>query len=118
MSYKLHREVREGKVTGLSLGVPEADAYLRFLKDRCRPSTWISYGYDLQVFLNAIQKPVSAVTPADILAFIESQREVSRPRRTAAIGRQADLHGLQALQPDNQAPTIGNLGLLRISQGV
>jgi len=81
MSYKLHREVREGKVTGLSLGMPEADAYLRFLKDRCRPSTWISYGYDLQVFLNAIQKPISAVTPADILAFIAFQQEVSRPRR-------------------------------------
>jgi len=60
MSYKLHREVSEGKVTVLSLGVPEADAYLRFLKDRCRPSTWISYGYDLQVLPNRVQqKPIS-----------------------------------------------------------
>ena len=81
MSYKLHREVREGRIVGLSLGLPEADAYLKFLKDSCRPNTWISYGYDLQVFLNTLQKPIPEVTSADIFAFIESQREVSRPRR-------------------------------------
>ena len=81
MSYKLHREVREGRIVGLSLGIPEVDAYLKFLKDRFRPNTWINYSYDLQVFFNTVQKPIAEVTPRDIFAFIESQREVIRPRR-------------------------------------
>ena len=74
MSYKLRREVENGSVVGIFLGVPEVDAYLKFLKHGCRFNTWISYGYDLQIFLNSIQKPLTEVTPADILAFIESQR--------------------------------------------
>ena len=40
MAYKLHKEVDDGEVVGLSLGVPEVDAYLKFLKHRCRPNTW------------------------------------------------------------------------------
>ncbi len=55
MSYKLHREVREGRIVGLSLGIPEVDAYLKFLRDRCRPNTWINYSYDFQVFFNTVQ---------------------------------------------------------------
>ncbi len=74
MSYKLRREGENGSVVSISLGVPEGDAYLKFLKYRCRVNTWLSYGYDLQVFLNSIQKPLTEVTPADILAFIESQQ--------------------------------------------
>jgi len=38
MTYKLHREVVEGRVTRLSLGVAEVDAYLKFLQYRCRYS--------------------------------------------------------------------------------
>ena len=49
MSYKLHWELVDGKVTRLSLGVAEVDAYLKFLQSRWRPNIWISYGYDLQV---------------------------------------------------------------------
>jgi hypothetical protein len=56
------------------LGLPEVDAYLKFLKHRCRLNTWLSYGYDLQIFLNSINKPLTAITPAYILAFIESQQ--------------------------------------------
>lgn len=74
MGYKLRREVKDRIVESVSLGLPEADAYLKFLKHRCRPNTWISYGYDLQVFLNSINKAVAEVTPADIFSFIESQR--------------------------------------------
>ena len=79
MSYKLRKEVVDGKVVNVSLGMPEVDAYLKFLKYRCRLNTWISYGYDLQIFLNSIEKPLAEVTPTDILAFIESQR--SAPNR-------------------------------------
>ena len=78
MHHKLALEFENGKVVKLSLGVTEADAYLKFLRYRCRPNSWISYGYDLQVFLNTITKPVAEVMPTDILAFIESQRQ-SRP---------------------------------------
>ena len=81
MIYKLHRELREGRLVSLSLGIPEADAYLNFLKFRCRPNTWINYGCDLQIFLNVVQKPILEVMPADVFAFIEQQRQVSRSRR-------------------------------------
>lgn len=74
MSYKLAQEKGNGEVIKLSLGVPEVDAYLKFLKNRCRRNTWISYGYDLQIFLNTITKPLGEVTSMDILTFIESQR--------------------------------------------
>jgi hypothetical protein len=30
MTYKLHREVAEGRITRLSLGVAEVDEYLKF----------------------------------------------------------------------------------------
>jgi len=81
MRYKLHREVRDGRIVALSLGMPEVDAYLKFLKDRCRPNTWINYAYDFQVFFSVVEKPIAEVTPKDIFAFIESQRETIRPRR-------------------------------------
>lgn len=86
MSYKLRREVANGSVVSISLGVPEVDAYLKFLKHRCRLNTWMSYGYDLQVFLNSIQKQLIEITPADILAFIESQQGApNRQGRTAGL---------------------------------
>jgi integrase len=89
VSYKLRREVADGKVVNVSLGVTEVDAYLKFLRYRCRLNTWISYGYDLQIFLNFIEKPLIAVTPADILAFIESQQGASnRQGRTDGLSMQ------------------------------
>jgi integrase len=76
-------------VVNVSLGVTEVDAYLKFLRYRCRLNTWISYGYDLQIFLNFIEKPLIAVTPADILAFIESQQGASnRQGRTDGLSMQ------------------------------
>ncbi len=86
MTYKLHRELVDGKVTRLSLGVAEVDAYLKFLQYRCRPNTWISYGYDLQIYLNFIRKPLLEVTSADILAFVDSQQSASnRQGRTNGL---------------------------------
>src|SRR3989304_5348149 len=87
MRHRLVQEFENGRVIRLSLGVPEADAYLKFLQYRCRHNSWISYGYDLQVFLNTTTKPIPEVRPADILAFIESQRS-SRPgpKRTMLPG--------------------------------
>jgi len=81
MAYKLKRELVEGKPVKLSLGVPEIDAFLKFLEYRCRPNTRISYGYDLQVFINTIAKPIGEVNSMDILTFIESQRATFGQRR-------------------------------------
>ncbi len=85
MTYHLKREV-VGEVINISLGMPEADAYLKFVRNRCRLNTVLSYGYDLQVFLNSIEKPVLEVTPLDILTFIESQQSVhNRQGRTNGL---------------------------------
>jgi len=75
MAYKLRKEVDRGKAIGLSLSVPEVDAYLRFLKHRCRPNTWIRYVHDLQTFVNAVERPLVLVKPRDIFAFIKQQSE-------------------------------------------
>jgi len=98
MTYKLHREVVDGRVTRLSLGVADVDAYLKFLQHRCRPNTWISYGYDLQIFLNFIRKPLIEVTSADILAFIDSQQ--------SAPNRQGRTNGLSSKGPGLSNRTI------------
>ena len=85
MTYHLKKEV-VGGVVNISLGMPEADAYLKFVRDRCRLNTVLSYGYDLQVFLNSIEKPVLEITPLDILTFIESQQSVhNRQGRTNGL---------------------------------
>jgi len=86
MPYKLVQERENGKVTRLSLGIPEVDTYLKFIQYRCRPNTWISYGYDLQVFLNTLTKPLGEITPLDILAFIEKQKETPRRRAKTVKG--------------------------------
>jgi len=98
MSYKLHRELVDGKVTRLSLGVAEVDAYLKFLQYRCRPNTWISYGCDLQIFLNFIRKPLTEVTSADILSFVDSQQ--------SAPNRQGRTNGLSSKGPGLSNRTI------------
>jgi integrase/recombinase XerD len=98
VSYRLKREVENGSVVRISLGVPEVDAYLKFLKHGCRFNTWISYGYDLQVFLNSIEKPLTEITPADILGFIESQR--------GAPNRQGGAEGLSTKGPGLSNRTI------------
>lgn len=73
MDYKVTRGVEGGRIVSLALGIPEVDAYLRFLRYRCRPNTWINYAHDLQIFFNIVRKPVWEVTPSDVLAFIERQ---------------------------------------------
>jgi integrase/recombinase XerD len=98
MAYKLHRELVDGKLTRLSLGVAEVDAYLKFLQYRCRPNTWISYGYDLQIFLNFIRKPLLEVTSADILTFVDSQQ--------SAPNRQGRTNGLSSKGPGLSKRTI------------
>jgi integrase/recombinase XerD len=56
------------------LGVPLVDDYLEFLQGRCRPNTVLAAAYDLKVFLGVVGKDPGEVRPADVLAFITSQR--------------------------------------------
>src|SRR3954464_698304 len=56
------------------LGMPLVDDYLEFLAGRCRPNTVLAAAYDLRVFFRVVDKPPTAVRPADVLAFITAQR--------------------------------------------
>ena len=56
------------------LGVPLVDDYLEFLQGRCRPNTVLAAAYDLRVFFGVVAKAPEQVRPADVLAFITSQR--------------------------------------------
>jgi integrase/recombinase XerD len=74
MRYQLQREVRNGQLIRLWLGMELVDEYLGFLKCRCRPNTWLNYAHDLKVFFNIVDKPVTNITPQDIFDFIQEQR--------------------------------------------
>lgn len=73
MAYQLHREVRDGLICRLCLGLDLVDEYLDFLHCRCRPNTWLNYAHDLKVFYNTIDKPVTEVTTADVFHFMQCQ---------------------------------------------
>ncbi|MBI2853335.1 MAG: hypothetical protein HYX87_00245 [Chloroflexi bacterium] len=91
MAYKLKKELSEGKLVRLSLGIPEVDAYLEFFQYRSHPNTRMSYGYDLQVFFNTVAKPVGEVT--SWTSYPSSKANVRRPghrgkmRMTPALDR-------------------------------
>jgi len=56
------------------LGLPLVDDYLEFLQGRCRANTVLAAAYDLKVFFGVVAKAPDEVRPADVLAFITSQR--------------------------------------------
>lgn len=74
MPYQLQREVRNGQLTRLWLGLELVDEYLDFLKCRCRPNTWLNYAHDIKIFFNIVDRPVTSITPQDIFHFIQEQR--------------------------------------------
>jgi len=73
MPYQLYREVQDGQLCRLSLGLAGVDEYLDFLRCRCRPNTWLNYAHDLKLFFNIIEKPVAEVSTADVLRFMQIQ---------------------------------------------
>ena len=73
MPYSLRREVRDGQLVRLSLGLGLADDCLDFLRCRARPNTWLNYAHDLKVFFCVVDKPVEAVTTADVFRFMQQQ---------------------------------------------
>jgi site-specific recombinase XerD len=75
MANQLQREVRDGQLYRLSLGLELVDEYLDFLRCRCRPNTWLNYAHDLKIFFNTIDKPVTEVSTADVLRFMQAQTQ-------------------------------------------
>jgi integrase/recombinase XerD len=73
MSYAVQREVREGEVVRLSLGLALVDDYLEFLHCHARPNTWLNYAHDLKVFFSLVDEPVEAVTTSDVFRFMHRQ---------------------------------------------
>ena len=67
-------------MSGLSLslpvegGGPLVDRYLEFVKARARPNTVLAAASDLRVFFSVMALSPTAVTTADVLAFIAEQR--------------------------------------------
>ena len=75
MGYELHREVHNGRLCRLSIGLDLADEYLDFIRCRCRPNTWLNYAHDLRIFFNTVDKPVTEVSTADVFRFIRCQSQ-------------------------------------------
>jgi site-specific recombinase XerD len=69
------------------LGHPLLDAFLEFVAGRARWNTVLAAAFDLKVFFSIIDRDPTAVTPADVLTFIQRQRE---PRRGATVVRIED----------------------------
>lgn len=75
MAYELHRDVRNGQLFRLSIGLDLIDDYLDFLRCRCRPNTWLNYAHDLKIFFNTVDKPVAEVSVDDVFRFIRCQSQ-------------------------------------------
>lgn len=56
------------------VGHPLVDEYLEFCRSRARPNTVLAQAYDLKVFFTVVDVTPARVTPADVMAFIRSQR--------------------------------------------
>ncbi len=58
----------------VSVGHPLVDEYLEFCRSRARPNTVLAQAFDLKVFFSTVDKTPVRVMPADVMAFIRSQR--------------------------------------------
>ena len=57
------------------LGEPLLDEYLRFVAARARPNTVLAQSFDLKVFFTVVGVAPTQVGTADVLRFIEAQRQ-------------------------------------------
>ena len=89
------------------LGHPLLDAFLELVAGRARWNTVLATAFDLKVFFSIIDTDPAAVTTADVLAFIASQRA---PRRGATVVRIEDGEpGLSARTIKRRLATIAGL---------
>ena len=96
-----------GERVHLHLGHPLLDAFLEMVADRARWNTVLATAFDLKVFFSIIATDPAAVTTADVLAFIASQRV---PRRGATVVRIEDGEpGLSARTIKRRLATVAGL---------
>jgi site-specific recombinase XerD len=89
------------------LGHPLVDAFLEMVATRGRWNTVLATAFDLKVFFSVIATDPAAVTTADVLAFIASQRA---PRRGPTVVRIEDGEpGLSARTIKRRLATIAGL---------
>ncbi|HZS92269.1 MAG TPA: tyrosine-type recombinase/integrase [Chloroflexota bacterium] len=112
MPYAVQREVRDGQLVRLSLGIDLVDDYLEFLRCQARPNTWLNYAHDLKVFFSIVDKPVPDVTTADVFRFMEHQH---RPR--PAEPDAAPPHGVCARTLKRRLCAVSNLYTYLLTRG-
>jgi len=80
---------------------------LRFVAARARPNTALAAAYDIKVVFTVLAKDPRSVTTADVLAFIEAQRQ---SRSAGAVVRLADGEaGLSARTIKRRLATLSGL---------
>ena len=98
------------------LGEQWVDEYLRFTAARLRPNSVLAQAFDLQVFFTVVGKPPVGVGTADVLAFIEQQRE---PRHGGNVVRLVDgEQGLAASTIKRRLATVTSLFDYLLARGV
>jgi len=98
------------------LGDALLDEYLRFTAARLRPNSVTAQAFDLKVFFTVVGKRPLAVGTADVLAFIEAQRQ---PRRGGNVVRLSDgEQGLAASTIKRRLATVTSLFDYLIARGV
>ena len=64
----------KGSSAAPCLGDPFVDGYLELVAARLRPNSTLAVAYDLKVFFTVVRKEPTAVTRADVVAFVREQR--------------------------------------------
>ena len=98
------------------LGHRLLDDYLDMVAARARPNTVLATAFDLKVFFSVVGKEPAEIGEADVLAFIQAQRQ---PRRGATVVRIEDGEaGLSARTIKRRLASITGLFEYLIIRGV
>jgi integrase/recombinase XerD len=85
-SPEVRRVVREdGAGDRYSVGNALVDDFLEFATSRARPNTVRAYAHDLKAFFAIVAKEPEDVRPADVMAFVATQRGVKPASKVVAI---------------------------------
>jgi len=107
--------VNEGGAAELRLGHPMVDDYLHFVDARARHNTLLAVAFDLKVFFTAVPKDPTAVTTADVFAFMKAQRA---PRRGPKVVRLEDGEvGLAARTIKRRLSSVSGLFAYLVARG-
>lgn len=103
------------QLRSITLGHRLLDDYLTFVGARVRPNTWLATAYDLKVFFVVVAKEPAEVSTADVLGFIQQQRQ---PRTGANVVRLEDGEaGLSARTIKRRLATVSGLFAYLIARG-